>query len=32
MIHQVNAFLKQNMDEKINFNQTREQMQALFAI
>jgi flagellum-specific ATP synthase len=32
MIHQVNAFLKQNMDEKINFSQTREQMQALFAI
>ena len=30
MIHQVNAFLKQNMDEKIDFNQTKDQMRALF--
>ena len=31
MIHRVNAFLKQNIDEKIDFNQTKDQMRALFA-
>lgn len=31
MIDRVNAFLKQNIDEKIDFNQTKEQMRALFA-
>ena len=31
MIHRVNAFLKQNIDEKIDFHQTKDQMRALFA-
>ena len=31
MIHRVNAFLKQNIDEKIEFNHTKDQMRALFA-
>jgi flagellum-specific ATP synthase len=31
MIHRVNAFLKQNIDEKIEFNQTKDQMRILFA-
>ena len=31
MIHRVNAFLKQNIDEKIEFNQTKDQMRTLFA-
>jgi flagellum-specific ATP synthase len=30
MIHHINAFLKQNIDEKIDFNQTKDQMRALF--
>jgi flagellum-specific ATP synthase len=31
MIHRVNAFLKQSIDEKIDFNATEDQMRALFA-
>ena len=31
MIHLVNAFLKQNIDEKIEFNETKDQMRGLFA-
>ena len=31
MIQHVNAFLKQNINEKIDFNQTKDQMRALFA-
>jgi flagellum-specific ATP synthase len=31
MIQRVNSFLKQDMNEKINFNQTKDQMRALFA-
>ena len=31
MIHRVNGFLKQNIDEKIDFKQTKDQMRALFA-
>ena len=31
MIHRVSAFLKQNINEKIDFNQTKDQMRALFA-
>jgi flagellum-specific ATP synthase len=31
MIHRVNDFLKQDIDEKIDFKQTKDQMRALFA-